>query len=110
MSGGARAREKQHVFFYRDNYRRIARTIAVLLVIMLIQTAIIAYQLITRPRPYYFATTTHGEVVQLMPLSRAQATQKTREQQAPKARTAHVPAQASKVANKLVSPKTKGVT
>ena len=62
MSSGARAREKQSVFFYRYNYRRATRVLLVMFVLMLIQTIIIGYQLVTRMKPQYFATTTAGKV------------------------------------------------
>ena len=73
MSSGARAREKQSVFFYRYNYRRVARVLLFVFVLMLIQTIIIGYQLVTRMRPQYFATTTVGKVIALSPLTQAQA-------------------------------------
>lgn len=81
MSSGARAREKQGVFFYRYNYRRITRVLFVVFVFMLIQTIIIGYQLVTRARPQYFATTTSGKVIVLSPLSRAQAQGVSQQQQ-----------------------------
>ncbi len=80
MSSSARDREKAHVFFYRDNYRRAARVLPILLVIMLVQIIIIGYQLFTRPKPDYFVTTMRGDVIRLAPLTQTKAVQSSRKQ------------------------------
>jgi intracellular multiplication protein IcmL len=55
--------------FYRDNYRRVVGILLLLLVVDLSLVGIIFYQVVNRPDPVYFATSTDGRITPLYPLS-----------------------------------------
>lgn len=54
--------------FYRDNYRRVLSAVVFLVIIAIVQTALIAYLVITRPAPTYFAASSNGRIMPLVPL------------------------------------------
>lgn len=55
--------------FYRDGYRRVLVALLLLLIINLILGGIIFYQIVNRPMPQYFATSTDGRITPIYPLS-----------------------------------------
>lgn len=54
--------------FYRDNYRRMILVLLVMLVINVFLVGIVFYQIVSRPEPKYFATSSDGRITQLYPL------------------------------------------
>lgn len=54
--------------FYRDGFRKIVGTIFALLILAYALLALIIYQHITRPAPYYFVTTSSGRLVEITPI------------------------------------------
>lgn len=54
---------------YRDSYRRTISALLVMIVICIVFSAILAYQILTTPKARYYATTTTGIVVPLYSLS-----------------------------------------
>lgn len=55
--------------FYRDNFRRLMLICLALLLIIGGLIAYVFYQQENQPRPQYFATTTDGKLIKLIPLS-----------------------------------------
>lgn len=54
--------------FYRDSYRRVLLVFLVSLIINAIFIGLIYYMIANQPGPKYFATTTDGQVISLVPL------------------------------------------
>lgn len=54
--------------FYRDNYRRLAVALLVLLGLNAILVGMVVYQYTTRPEPRYFATSADGKITPLYAL------------------------------------------
>lgn len=55
--------------FYRDNYRRVVMALLLMIIINIALGCIIAYQVINRPQPIYFATSNDGKIIKLQPLN-----------------------------------------
>ncbi|ATN70364.1 type IV secretion protein IcmL [Coxiella burnetii] len=53
---------------YRDNYRRVMAFLLASVVITVSLLAVLSYQIITTPKPAYYATTTTGRVIPLQSL------------------------------------------
>ncbi|WP_259411986.1 type IVB secretion system apparatus protein IcmL.2 [Coxiella burnetii] len=53
---------------YRDNYRRVMAFLLASVVITVSLFAVLSYQIITTPKPAYYATTTTGRVIPLQSL------------------------------------------
>lgn len=56
--------------FYRNNYRRMVSLNLLLLLVICGLIGFIAYQHHTRPTPTYFATSTDGKILEVLPLNR----------------------------------------
>jgi hypothetical protein len=53
--------------FYRDSYHKLLRFVIVEIFIMLLLITAIVYFVFFQPAPHYFATTTTGLVIPLVP-------------------------------------------
>lgn len=62
--------------FYRDQYRRVLRWSIFLAIVAAALTVILAYMNISEKNPKYYATTTHGQVIQLHSLTEPVVTNK----------------------------------
>jgi intracellular multiplication protein IcmL len=56
--------------FYRDNYRKIVGALLICIFIIFILIGGITYIITNPPQPQYFATTTNGRIIPLVPLDR----------------------------------------
>lgn len=56
--------------FYRDNYRRVVTALLLCLLTIIVLIGIIFYMITHRPAPKYFATTSDGQIIPLIPLDR----------------------------------------
>jgi len=54
--------------FYRDSYRKILIALLLCVAVILIQVAALIYVISNPPAPKYFATTTEGRIMPLVPL------------------------------------------
>lgn len=54
---------------YRDSYRRTLSVLTIMIVVCMVLSAVLAYQVVETPKPNYYATTTTGRVAPLQPLS-----------------------------------------
>ncbi len=54
--------------FYRDNYRKLMKGLIIFVAIMLILIAMIIYLVFFRPTPPFFATTTTGQIISMVPV------------------------------------------
>jgi intracellular multiplication protein IcmL len=54
--------------FYRNNYRKLLKVSAGIVLLNFILLSIIFYEYYTRPIPKYFATTNDGRLIEISPL------------------------------------------
>ncbi len=57
---------KEHKNYYRNNFRRLSNFLFFCSFIILFLIMIILYYFFTMPEPYYYATSSDGELTQLM--------------------------------------------
>ena len=60
--------------FYRDNYNKVCVTLLVGLASILLASVMLLYLTIFRPTPDFYAASTDGEVIRLVPLNSPVAT------------------------------------
>ena len=53
--------------FYRDNYRRLLIALFVSIVVMVSLVLAIIYFVLMQPQPKYYASTTHGRIIPMVP-------------------------------------------
>lgn len=54
--------------FYRDNFRRVVGVLLFSLVLNVVFSVIASWLFLTRPAPVYYATSTDGKLIQMIPL------------------------------------------
>lgn len=54
--------------FYRDNYNRVCIGVLVALIIILLLSSLVIYLAISRPIPYFYATSMDGKITRLVSL------------------------------------------
>jgi hypothetical protein len=54
--------------FYRDKYRRVLRALFISICIMILLIGIIIYQVLFIAPPEFYATTTGGQIIPMVPL------------------------------------------
>jgi len=56
--------------FYRNSLRKAAMLLLFSMMIVLVLSGLIIYRYLTRPAPYFYATSSDGQITQLMPVPR----------------------------------------
>lgn len=69
MSHDALEVVKLRKLFYRDSYRVVLLLLAIACVAIVLLLAALTYEITHRPQPQYFATTSDGKLIPLIPLS-----------------------------------------
>lgn len=59
---------KNRKYFYRDYYRRACTALWIALVIIIVLSLLLLYLYIQRPTPDFYATSSDGKLVPLVPL------------------------------------------
>ena len=60
--------KKEYKNYYRNNFRRLTNFLFFCCVAILIFIIAILYNYFTMPEPYYYVTSSNGELTQLMPV------------------------------------------
>ncbi|MEM1243237.1 MAG: hypothetical protein AAGG80_00280 [Pseudomonadota bacterium] len=70
MQGRTIDEVKSHKHFYRDNFRRGVKLLFWLLILMLVLIVVTFYLFTTWPEADYYATSTDGKLVRILPVAR----------------------------------------